>query len=617
MSEKQDQLKQNNSTTQFDDPTFFEGGGRGRVLQLIIEGLSNKVDLIQLCGESGSGKTDMCRMLQKKLRASREVIFVEITGEDSEEQHSFLQVISGDKEPRQIKVNQLAENVSEAVYDAHTENGLPLLIIDDVEKLPAAVLAQVLQLASDQQNQSPIQLLLSGKLPLGANPELHSDVLAVPPNKFTYTLQPLNFEDTRAYIEFQLGSAQGKSGAKEYSFSAEATLKVYEKSKGNMEGVSSLADNAISNAIYNNSDTILVEHVAAASDVSTSVSAKLRYLVTSSSTSVKVLVCATVIIFSATLMYRILFVDDKSKLASNNEISSKEKESSFLVERLTSRLDGQPQVSTPSQIESDKKKSIKVTGGKKPVKVDPNPDQNMDETPVVSLNSIPDSGGEKVNIISDQKPKDQSGIASPKAIVAEDKKVQTNNTLQKSIPSLSEVQALIPSTSGKSPGDAAKNSDELQRESDGVKREAPRSKITILRASKKVKARSSSAETAPKPQDSNVRQSAQELYLKRAVAGERWLKENKKGLYTLQLMVLKAKTAERNMRQILNQNRYRQHAENFYIVRKSSDPEMVFVFYGEYKNMDTARLALQSIPEFLKAHQPYTIPIKEAMDKIR
>lgn len=108
--------------------------------------------------------------------------------------------------------------------------------------------------------------------------------------------------------------------------------------------------------------------------------------------------------------------------------------------------------------------------------------------------------------------------------------------------------------------------------------------------------------------------SVDQLLQKRLAAGSAWLTGAKDSLFTIQLMALTSKNAEMNFKKMLAQPNYRQEAGNFFVFRKTAAPE-VLVFYGVYPTNDMARLALNSLPEFLREHQPYTISIKGAVAK--
>lgn len=114
---------------------------------------------------------------------------------------------------------------------------------------------------------------------------------------------------------------------------------------------------------------------------------------------------------------------------------------------------------------------------------------------------------------------------------------------------------------------------------------------------------------------SNNNFAADKLYNERVLAGLGWKGSGKDNMYTVQLMALASKSAEENLKKMLAQVNYRQEAGNFYIFRKATRPENIFVFYGEYQSIERARLVQNSLPKFLRDHKPYVLSIKGAVAK--
>ena len=116
---------------------------------------------------------------------------------------------------------------------------------------------------------------------------------------------------------------------------------------------------------------------------------------------------------------------------------------------------------------------------------------------------------------------------------------------------------------------------------------------------------------------SSTLSTADKLYNERLLAGAGWERKKKEDMYTVQLMALASTTAKENLKKMLAQENYRQEAGNFYIFEKSATTKNIFVFYGEYRNAETARLVQKSLPKFLRDHQPYALSIKGAIAKVR
>lgn len=115
----------------------------------------------------------------------------------------------------------------------------------------------------------------------------------------------------------------------------------------------------------------------------------------------------------------------------------------------------------------------------------------------------------------------------------------------------------------------------------------------------------------------NAHFTVDQLYKKRLMAGTPWYNNEKNHKYTVQIMVLTSDTAEANLKKMLQEDSYRQEAGNFYIFKKVTTSDTLFVFYGEYATIAEARLAQNNLPQFLRSHKPYAISIKGAMAKVR
>lgn len=107
------------------------------------------------------------------------------------------------------------------------------------------------------------------------------------------------------------------------------------------------------------------------------------------------------------------------------------------------------------------------------------------------------------------------------------------------------------------------------------------------------------------------------LLQNRLVAGMGWQSGAKDRMYTVQLMVLNSGAAVNNLKSMLAEERYRYLVSNLYLFRRGVYPERLMVFYGEYRTMKDAALALKELPPFLRNYNPWALSIKDAMVKVR
>jgi len=106
-----------------------------------------------------------------------------------------------------------------------------------------------------------------------------------------------------------------------------------------------------------------------------------------------------------------------------------------------------------------------------------------------------------------------------------------------------------------------------------------------------------------------------QIYSRRLAAGTSWVLGNKNDQYTVRLMVITSGDAEKKLKSMLGEKRYREQADKFYILRKESNPDVQYVYYGEYPTMTAARNARNTIPEFLRGYKPYAMSVKGAVER--
>ncbi len=115
----------------------------------------------------------------------------------------------------------------------------------------------------------------------------------------------------------------------------------------------------------------------------------------------------------------------------------------------------------------------------------------------------------------------------------------------------------------------------------------------------------------------NMHLTVNQLYERGIAAGKDWENDARDHMYTIQIMALTSKNAEKNLKEMLAQENYRQQATNFFIFKKNDSPTVLLVYYGEYSTIAEARKARKTVPAFLQKHKPYAISIKGAVAKAR
>jgi len=153
----------------------------------------------------------------------------------------------------------------------------------------------------------------------------------------------------------------------------------------------------------------------------------------------------------------------------------------------------------------------------------------------------------------------------------------------------------------------------------------PEKKMVVVEADRKKRAvsvepvpvtkRTVPVDPAPVKKMEHPSRDGNSLFNERVRASSGWLAWASRGGYTIQLMVLASEDAEDNLKKILVDDRYYALKDQLYILRKIS-PQAIFVFYGNYSNMEKARQARDTMPQFLRELQPYVLSIHDALQKI-
>lgn len=122
-------------------------------------------------------------------------------------------------------------------------------------------------------------------------------------------------------------------------------------------------------------------------------------------------------------------------------------------------------------------------------------------------------------------------------------------------------------------------------------------------------------ETKKAPETATKSENVDRVYNRRIAAGTAWLLGQKNDRYTIQLMVVTSGDAEKKVKNMLADEKYRGQADKLYILRNEANPDVQYVYYGDYPTMTDARNARNTMPEFLRNHKPYAMSVKGAVRK--
>ncbi len=561
---------------------FYAGAGRGDILMRLKRSVENGVPLMVISGSEGSGKTMMCRMLENECPPSIFVLFFPNTIE------SFEDVVKRVAKKLGLQLSAVVEGktVDAAIEQiiAHLlrqSKGL-LIIFDEAENIYLATLERIRK-TLDRITAAGVrmQIIFSGRKSFLENCEQLSIVDFRNNEDLRFELLPLNEQETSEYL--RICSERLPNPEKRKVFNEVVVRNIHTFSKGKIRKINFLADESLRShgdetsfmALLDDSGQDEIESEDDKQEpVSSGLSRFLPYI-----WWIGGVLCTLGVLF-------ILFRpgEERRALKPVSLTSSVEKAK---VEEITQGVsEPQPPVVRPSAEEIGQPTSQHPEIAKEKFeqverKVAEEPPQ-PDSPAIIQALGVAEG---KAKIV--EQPSESAELLKKEEIESRPEPVQSKSeTVSEN--KILELRQIPP----------------LKVKPDALSQPASGSLKDQLRAEVQERAGGS------------VRLTVDQLYQKRLIAGHAWESGAKNDKYTVQLMVLTAKNAELNLKKMLSQSHYRQEANNFVIFKKNGSPEVVFVFYGEYPTFEMARIAQNSLPQFLRDHQPYAISIKGAVAKV-
>ena len=239
------------------DPEFFylSKEHEAALTNILIE-LRLKRGLSVILGDVGTGKTTLSGKLIQELQERQDCILHIILDPSFENEQLFLTSLL-----RNFEINTAALGASPTVLDLREtlerflfqkgvgENKTVVLVIDEAQKLNDTTLEILRVLLNYETNEFKLlQLVLLGQL------ELHSKILNIANFfdriSFKFTLNPLDFNETKEMIEFRIRQAGYKANM--HLFLDEAIKQVHQFSKGYPRKTTMLCHKALKELVLRN-----------------------------------------------------------------------------------------------------------------------------------------------------------------------------------------------------------------------------------------------------------------------------------------------------------------------------------------------------------------------------
>jgi general secretion pathway protein A len=247
------------------DPEFFylSKEHETALTNILIE-LRLKRGLSIILGDIGTGKTTLSRKLIQELKQREDFILHIILDPSFENEAIFLTYLMRNFEINPVNVEvpsilDLRDALERFLFQKGvTEGKTVTLIIDEAQKLSETSLEILRVLLNYETNEFKLlQLVLLGQL------ELHSKIMDIPNFfdriSFKYTLNPLDFEETKEMVEFRIRQAGYKANM--HLFLEEAIKEIYQYARGYPRQITMICHKALKSMLLKSKFVVDLEVV--------------------------------------------------------------------------------------------------------------------------------------------------------------------------------------------------------------------------------------------------------------------------------------------------------------------------------------------------------------------
>lgn len=242
-----------------DTSMFFPGGDRGAILDALIYAIVSGEGIVKLVGEVGSGKTTLCRMLEKELPKNVEIVYL---ANPSLSPDNILHAIAFElhlkvrPDDSRLKVMNSLQNY---LLERHAENKQVVVFVEEAQSMPIATLEEIRLLSNLETAQNKLlQIVIFGQ------PELDTMIskqeIRQLKERITYSfyLSPLKPDEVRDYINSRLRAC----GYRSVELFNDKAIKVISKySNGLLRRINILADKAMLASYAANVSVVTAKHV--------------------------------------------------------------------------------------------------------------------------------------------------------------------------------------------------------------------------------------------------------------------------------------------------------------------------------------------------------------------
>jgi general secretion pathway protein A len=228
------------------DPRFFFFSKKHEeAFEHILFGIKQRRGFIVISGEVGIGKTTLCRLLLDRLDKIDSRLKTALIFNPSLTTIELLQAINRDYgiKHQSSSKGELVSELNSFLLRELSLGGNALLIIDEAQNLSTECMEEIRMLSNlETEKEKLIQILLVGQPELQAKLGLQELRQLNQRITLRYHIQPLDLEETRAYIGYRLKVAGGQDRV---LFTPKALERIYQASSGIPRLINAICDKAL------------------------------------------------------------------------------------------------------------------------------------------------------------------------------------------------------------------------------------------------------------------------------------------------------------------------------------------------------------------------------------
>ncbi len=278
-----------------DASMFYDGGARGNALDALIYAILNGEGIVKVVGEVGSGKTMLCRMLELKLPAEVEIVYIANPNISPEHILHTIAIeldINIDESSSRLEVMQKLQHF---LLERHKSGYQIVVFVEEAQGMPIETLEEIRLMSNLETDQDKLlQIVLFGQPELDENlkqPEIRQLKERI---THSFFLSPFTDEEVHKYLNFRMTVA-GYHGPD--IFSPKIAKLICKLTGGLLRRINIVSDKVLLSAFAQQTHNIDKKHVTAAVDDSefstvTSVKSPFKFVVAGLAASL----CAIVVL---------------------------------------------------------------------------------------------------------------------------------------------------------------------------------------------------------------------------------------------------------------------------------------------------------------------------------